>query len=116
QDVLPVGNASSKDYSKWNYTLNPSYASIQLGQNKITAKLSCSNNPNIISHSSVNVTGITKIGLNSTSTNYTTTGATTKPVSSNATARSTTTTGATTKPVSSNATARSTTTTGATTK
>ena len=99
QDVLPVGNASSKDYSKWNYTLNPSYASIQLGQNKITAKLSCSNNPNIISHSSVNVTGITKIGLNSTSTNYTTTGATTKPVSSNATARSTTTTGATTKPV-----------------
>jgi hypothetical protein len=95
QDVLPVGNAGPKDFSRWNYTLNPSYTSIQPGQNKITARLSCSNNPNIISHSSVNVTGITKIGLNATGSNYTT-----KPVSSNATTNSAATTTATTKPVS----------------
>ncbi|WP_162477378.1 hypothetical protein, partial [Nitrososphaera sp. AFS] len=102
QDVLPVGNAGPKDFSRWNYTLNPSYTSIQPGQNKITARLSCSNNPNVISHSSVNVTGITKIGLNSTGGNYTT-----KPVSSNATTNSAATTTATTKPVSSNATTNS---------
>jgi hypothetical protein len=52
------GNAGLKDYSKWNFTLTPAYTSIKLGQNKITAKFSCTNDPNLISHSSVNVTGV----------------------------------------------------------
>jgi hypothetical protein len=52
------GGAGPKDYSKWNFTLTPAYTSIKQGQNKITAKFSCTNDPNLISHSSVNVTGV----------------------------------------------------------
>jgi hypothetical protein len=52
------GSAGPKDYSKWNFTLTPAYTSIKQGQNKITAKFSCTNDPNLISHSSVNVTGV----------------------------------------------------------
>ncbi|MDP9290160.1 MAG: hypothetical protein M3P08_18475 [Thermoproteota archaeon] len=54
------GDAEGSDYSKWNYTLTPAYTSIKQGQNKITAKFSCSNNPALISYNSVNVTGVTK--------------------------------------------------------
>jgi hypothetical protein len=64
--VKPYRTASSNDkvggndYSKWNYTLTPAYTGIKQGQNKITAKFSCSNNPPLISYNSVNVTGVTK--------------------------------------------------------
>jgi hypothetical protein len=54
------GEAGGNDYSKWNYTLTPVYTSIKQGQNKITAKFSCSNNPSLISYNSVNITGVTK--------------------------------------------------------
>jgi len=50
----------SNDYSRWNYTLTPVYTSIKQGQNKITSKFLCSNNPSLISYNSVNVTGVTK--------------------------------------------------------
>jgi hypothetical protein len=52
------GGAGHNDYSKWNFTLTPAYTSIKQGQNKITAKFSCTNDPNLLSHSSVNVTGV----------------------------------------------------------
>jgi len=52
------GSGGQTDYSNWNFTLTPLYAGIKEGQNKITAKFSCPNNPNLISHNSVNVTGI----------------------------------------------------------
>jgi hypothetical protein len=52
------GSAGPKDYSKWNFTLTAAYTSIKQGQNKITAKFSCTSDPNLISHSSVNVTGV----------------------------------------------------------
>ncbi|HYT42790.1 MAG TPA: hypothetical protein VEP90_10610 [Methylomirabilota bacterium] len=80
------GGAGPKDYSKWNFTLTPAYTSIKQGQNKITAKFSCTNDPNLISHSSVNVTGVgtsltpiatqqkqNSTGKNSTTTNVNTT-------------------------------------------
>jgi len=79
------GGAGPKDYSKWNFTLTPAYTSIKQGQNKITAKFSCTNDPNLVSHSSVNVTGVgtfatplatqqkESIGKNSTGTNVNTT-------------------------------------------
>jgi hypothetical protein len=80
------GHARYKDYSKWNYTLTPAYTSIKQGQNKITAKFSCANDPTLIAHSSVNVTGIRtslspianhqgqqNAGKNSTTTNVNTT-------------------------------------------
>ena len=80
------GGAGPNDYSKWNFTLTPAYTSIKQGQNKITAKFSCTNDPNLISHSSVNVTGVgtsltpiatqqkqLSTGKNSTTTNVNTT-------------------------------------------
>ncbi len=82
------GDAGHNDYSKWNFTLTPAYTSIKQGQNKITAKFSCTNDPNLVSHSSINVTGIgTSLvpianqqgqqyaGKNSTNTNVKTTSA-----------------------------------------
>jgi hypothetical protein len=51
------------DYSKWNFTLTPVYTSIKAGENKITAKFSCSNNPLLTSHNSVNVTGVTSTNV-----------------------------------------------------
>ena len=90
------GDAGQKDYSKWNFTLTPAYTSIKQGQNKITAKFSCTNDPNLISHSSVNVTGVgtslspitnyhgqLNAGKNSTTPNVnTTTGNAISPVTS----------------------------------
>ena len=92
--VNPYRNATQNgtgvhNYSKWNFTLIPSYTVVKQGQNKITAKYSCSSNPSLISHYSVNVTGLART-LRSIST---TTNSSTSPVSSNATS-----------PVSSNAT------------
>jgi hypothetical protein len=54
------GEVGGNDYSKWNYTLTTAYTNIKQGQNKITAKFLCSNNPSLISYNSVNVTGVTK--------------------------------------------------------
>jgi hypothetical protein len=56
--AFPNGAGGGGDYSKWNFTLTPAYTTITQGQNKITAKFSCTNNPNLISHNSVNVTGV----------------------------------------------------------
>jgi len=93
------GSAGPKDYSKWNFTLTPAYTSIKQGQNKITAKFLCTNDPNLISHNSVNVTGVgTSLapiatqqkqqysGKNSTTTNVntTSTGNAISPVNSSA--------------------------------
>ncbi|HET7148875.1 MAG TPA: hypothetical protein VFI73_10300 [Candidatus Nitrosopolaris sp.] len=80
--VSANGSAGAKDYSKWNFTLTPVYTSIKQGQNKITAKFSCTNEPNLIAHSSVNVTGVSttlnpvtnqqNTGKNSTTSNVNT--------------------------------------------
>ena len=59
QKAVPTGHGGGNDYSTWNYRLIPMYAVIKQGQNKITAKLSCGNKPNLSSHNSVNVTGVT---------------------------------------------------------
>jgi hypothetical protein len=58
QKAVPTGHGGANDYSTWNYRLTPMYAVIKQGQNKITAKFSCGNNPVHTSHNSVNVTGI----------------------------------------------------------
>jgi hypothetical protein len=58
QKAAPTGHGGPSDYSTWNYVLTAAYAAIKQGQNKITAKFSCSNNPSATSHNSVNVTGI----------------------------------------------------------
>ena len=58
QKAVPTGHIGPNDYSTWNYLLTATYAAIKQGQNKITAKFSCSNNPSLTSHNSVNVTGV----------------------------------------------------------
>jgi hypothetical protein len=58
RNASAIGSGGQTDYSNWNIILTPSYANINEGQNKITARFSCINNPNLISHNSVNVTGI----------------------------------------------------------
>ncbi len=62
--VKPYHNATGngvggeKDYSKWSFVLTPAYTNITQGQNKITAKFLCTNDPNLVTHNSVNVTGV----------------------------------------------------------
>jgi hypothetical protein len=60
QRATATGPNRSGDYSKWNFTLSPKYTSIKQGQNKITAKYSCANNPSSF-YNSVNVTGVTTV-------------------------------------------------------
>jgi hypothetical protein len=57
-DASPIGVGGNNDYSKWNFTLSPAYTTIKPGQNKITAKFACANDPALASHYSVNVTGV----------------------------------------------------------
>jgi len=57
-DALPIGVGGNNDYSKWNFTLSSAYTTIKPGQNKITAKFACANDPALASHYSVNVTGV----------------------------------------------------------
>jgi hypothetical protein len=58
QKANPTGHGEANNYTTWNYILTPAYAAIKQGQNKITAKFSCSNNSILTSHNSVNVTGV----------------------------------------------------------
>jgi hypothetical protein len=51
------GGTTTGNYSKWNFVLTSKYTSIKPGQNKITAKYECANNPASKGFSSVNVTG-----------------------------------------------------------
>ena len=58
-DALPnAEGVQNNSYSKWNFTLTSAYTSIHPGQNKIIAKFSCADNPNLISKATVNVTGV----------------------------------------------------------
>jgi Bacterial Ig domain len=58
QDTLPSGHVGQQNYSKWTFTLTSAYTLVNPGANKITAKFSCSGNPILLSHTSVNVTGV----------------------------------------------------------
>src|SRR6266487_4259674 len=60
-DASPSSGAGRSDYSKWNFTLSPTYTAIKQGQNKITAKFACNNEPALVSHYSVNVTGVSPV-------------------------------------------------------
>src|SRR5690349_3762007 len=60
QPATATGTGGTKDYSKWNFILTSKYTTIKQGpNNKITAKYTCTNNPSVVSYSSVNVTGAT---------------------------------------------------------
>ena len=59
QKTIPIGQAGADDYSKWRYTLAPTYSgSIKEGFNRITAKLLCNSNPTTPKFYSINITGV----------------------------------------------------------
>src|SRR5215467_11428840 len=58
QNTVALGHGGKGDYSVWHYNITPEYAFIKLGQNKITAKITCIVSPfNLTKFNSVNVTG-----------------------------------------------------------
>jgi hypothetical protein len=57
QNATATGTDGAADYSKWNFVLTSKYTTIKPGQNRITAKYECANNPASKGFSSVNVTG-----------------------------------------------------------
>jgi hypothetical protein len=72
QKVIPISiengqGSSQNDFSTWNYTFTPQYATIKEGTNKMTSKISCdalatgvsNTNSNLTKFNSLNITGIT---------------------------------------------------------
>jgi hypothetical protein len=57
QNATATGTGGAADYSKWNFALTSQYTTIKPGDNRITAKYECANNPASKGFSSVNVTG-----------------------------------------------------------
>ena len=58
QPATATGTGGAADYSKWNFVLTSKYTTIKPGQNRITAKYECANNPTLTAFSRVNVTGV----------------------------------------------------------
>jgi hypothetical protein len=58
QNATAAGTGGAADYSKWNFVLTSKYTTIKPGDNRITAKYECANNPASKGFSSVNVTGV----------------------------------------------------------
>ena len=58
QNTTAAGPGGAADYSKWNFVLTSKYTTIKPGDNRITAKYECANNPASKGFSSVNVTGV----------------------------------------------------------
>lgn len=65
QRVNPTGNnvTGNQDYSTWNYTFTPEYATIQEGNNRMVSKITCIDhsgidNENLTKFNSLNITGI----------------------------------------------------------
>ena len=58
QPAVAAGPGGANDYSQWSFTITSKYAPIQEGQNRVAAKISCSNDPNLKQFAHVNVTGV----------------------------------------------------------
>jgi hypothetical protein len=56
--VGPGRTGAAADYSKWKFDITSKYTTINPGENRITAKYQCEDNPALKSFSSVNVTGV----------------------------------------------------------
>src|SRR5918911_774832 len=56
-NATAAGTGGAADYSKWNFALTSKYTTVKPGDNRITAKYECANNPTSKGFSSVNVTG-----------------------------------------------------------
>ncbi|MFL6328443.1 MAG: hypothetical protein ACJ71I_13320, partial [Nitrososphaeraceae archaeon] len=58
QPATAIGPGGAADYSKWKFDITSKYTTIKPGENRITAKYDCKDNPASKSFSSVNVTGV----------------------------------------------------------
>jgi hypothetical protein len=58
QNSAAAGTGGAADYSKWNFVLTSKYTTIKQGENRITARYECVNDPASKGFSSVNITGI----------------------------------------------------------
>ena len=58
QPAAATGHSGADDYSQWSATLSSKYASIQEGQNRIAARISCGSDPSLRQFAHVNVTGV----------------------------------------------------------
>jgi hypothetical protein len=58
QNATAAGPGGAADYSKWNFALTSKYTTIKPGDNRITARYECVNDPASKGFSSVNVTGV----------------------------------------------------------
>jgi hypothetical protein len=65
QQAVPIGHNGTNDYSTWVYTLKPNYTVVKEGVNKVTAKLTCTNNSTTLTKFySVNFTGVSNTSTN----------------------------------------------------
>src|ERR1051325_7959157 len=85
QRSTAAGPGGAVDYSKWNFVLTSKYTTIKPGENRITAKYECANNPNLTSFSSVNVTGVPSATTNPTNSTTTRASTITNPSTSTTT-------------------------------
>jgi hypothetical protein len=69
QPATATGNGGAADYSKWNFVLTSKYTTIKPGENRITAKYECVDNPDLTGFSSVNVTGVPASATTAAATN-----------------------------------------------
>jgi len=65
QNVIPIRQNKTDDFSKWKYSFTPQYGIINKGMNKITSKISCPDEPGIdlTKFNSVNVIGTSNNSL-----------------------------------------------------
>ena len=68
QPATATGTGGAADYSKWKFDITSKYTTIKPGENRITAKYECANNPLLTAFSSVNVTGVASSTSNGNNT------------------------------------------------
>ena len=72
QNTIATGNYGVRDYSTWRYKLDPIYAAISEGPNKLTAKITCLGNPHSLSKwTSVDIIGTRGVNYSTTTTGLT---------------------------------------------
>ena len=59
QNASADGPGGTNDYSKWNFTVESTYAVINQGINDITAKFYCNDDPQLASYYGINISGNT---------------------------------------------------------
>jgi hypothetical protein len=57
--AIAAGPGGSADYSKWYFNYSPAYHTATDGNNRLTAKLSCNDNPGLVKYDTMNITGVT---------------------------------------------------------